>query len=166
MMQNLIKLICFLGFIWALPFAPVSYINVKQYLYKNQYVAANFVVEKLNLKCNDGCSGSVEGMILGKHENMGIGHFYLSGNLLPEVASAILPGDAENRFVPGSNFTVYYNPNLSNFTFNSCSARFVPEDRYMQLTGLSTIKMLAILYLPLLGSLLAWYLTNSPRSSD
>ena len=166
MTQNLIKLSCALGFIWVFAFVPVSYINVKQYIYKDQYVAANFVVEKLNLECNDGCSGSVEGTVLGNNEKMGIGHFYLYEDVLPEVISNILPGDAEKRFASGNNITVYYNPNLSNFTFSSYSARFVPEDRYKQLTAVSTIKMLAILYLPLLGSLLAWYLTNRHIASS
>lgn len=166
MTQVLIKFMCALGFIWVFAFVPGSYINVKQYIYKDTYVATNFVVEKLKLKCSDGCSGSVEGTVLGKHEEMGIGHFYLKKDMLSEVMPEILPGDAENRFVPGSNFIVYYNPNLSNFTFSSCSARFVPEDRYKQLTALSTIKMLVILYLPLLGSLLAWYLTSRHGASS
>ena len=52
---------------------------------------------------------------------------------------------------------MYYNPAISNFTFNSRTARFVPPDRYERLTLSIQLRMIVLVYGPLLLSLIMWF---------
>lgn len=88
---------------------------------------------------------------------MGLDHFYLR--------SQILPADAEKRFKPATRFLVYYNPELTNLTINDRTARFVPPERYANLTLGHQAKMLIHVYGPLVLSLLALALVHRHNKS-
>ena len=163
--EGLLGICCIIGLIWAFPWTPIAYINVKQLIYKEHYKLVEFEIDELKLSCGDVCSASVTGTVNGIKEKMGIGHFYLYEDILPEVLSEILPADAENNFKKGDKIHVYYNPNLSNFTFNSKTARFISIERFQQLTLARTALMLAGIFGPLTFCALGWYMIRTHNKS-
>src|SRR5687768_14249244 len=100
--EFLLVIICGACFIWAGAHAPITYINFKQYLYRDTYRLVEFEVKEYRGVNADGYLAFVTGIVEGRTEEMGLGHFYLR--------QPILPADAENRFKPGTRFTIYYNP--------------------------------------------------------
>lgn len=158
--EFLLVIICGACFIWAFGLAGTSYINLKQYLYRDTYRLVEFEVKQFRGVTGDlyaPYGAFVIGTVERRTEKMGLGHFYLR--------SEILPADAEQRFKPGTRFLVYYNPELSNFTINNRTARFVPPERYVHLTLAHHIKMLIAVYGPLMLSLLAWALAHRHNKS-
>jgi hypothetical protein len=140
--------VCWFCFIWAGWQIPITYINLKQNLFRDEYRLVAFEVDSLRAVKSDDYSATAVGSVEGKREEMGIGHFYIGGS--------ILHADAEARFSPGSRIQVYYNPEISNFTFNSRTARFVPPARYARLTFAVQLRMLVSVYAPLVLSLILW----------
>jgi hypothetical protein len=148
MTRALSLFVCWSCFIWAAWQAPVTYIDMKQYLMRKHYRLVDFEVDSLRAVKSDDYQASAIGAVEGRHEEMGIGHFFLG--------SEILPAEAEARFSPGRHIRVYYNPEMSNFTFNSRTARFVSPERYERLTLSIQLRMIALVYGPLLLSLILW----------
>jgi hypothetical protein len=146
--ETLSPFVCGLCFLWAGWQIPVTYIDLKQYLFRDEYRLVTFEVDALRAVKSDDYSATAVGRVEGKTEEMGLGHFYLGGS--------ILPADAEARFAPGSRIPVYYNPAISNFTFNDRTARFVPPARYTRLTFAVQLRMLVLVYGPLVLSLALW----------
>ena len=156
--------LCGLCLIWAGWQVPITYIDLKQYLFRDQYRLVVFEVDSLRTVKSDDYSATAVGKVEGKKEEMGIGHFYLGGS--------ILPANAKARFASGSRIPVYYNPQISNFTFNDRTARFVPPERYARLTFPVQLRMLVLVYSPLVLSFILWVavrrhyksLVRNPRS--
>jgi hypothetical protein len=140
--------VCGICFLWAGWQAPMTYVDLKQYLLKDQYRLVDFEIESLRVVNLDDYSATALGTVEGRHEEMGLGHFFLG--------SPILPAEAEARFPPGGHVQVYYNPDISNFTVNDRTARFVPPERFKRLTIWIQLRMILLVYGPLLLSLVAW----------